>query len=85
MDRATPSLDVLQSAAATGRSVRMHLSDGEVVVARVLHVDGNEVVYAALQSSRPERYAVCDSTGARARLDQIERAVLVATKGRRPS
>jgi hypothetical protein len=72
--------DVLQSAAETGQSVRMHLRDGEVVVARVLHVDGDEVVYAALQSSRPERYAVCDSTGARARLDAVERAVPVATR-----
>ena len=70
-------LDVLRSAAQTGRSVRLHLRDGEVVVARVLHVDADEIVYAALQSSRPERYAVCDSTGARARLESVERAVLV--------
>ena len=70
-------LDVLRSAAQSGRSVRLHLRDGEVVVARVLHVDADEIVYAALQSSRPERYAVCDSTGARARLDSVERAVLV--------
>ncbi len=78
-------LALLQSAARTGQSVRMHLRDGEVVVARVLHVDGDEVVYAALQSSRPERYAVCDSTGARTPLDTIERAVLVASRARRPS
>ena len=70
-------LDVLRSAAQSGRSVRIHLRDGEVVVARVLHVDADEIVYAALQSSRPERYAVCDSTGARARLESVERAVLV--------
>ena len=78
-------LDVLRSAAQSGRSVRMHLRDGEVVVARVLHVDADEIVYAALQSSRPERYAVCDSTGARARLDSVERAVLVKNpKARKP-
>jgi hypothetical protein len=76
MQRGGPS-EVLQSAVETGRSVRIHLSDGEVVVARVLSVDFEEVVYAALTSSRPERYAVCDSTGARARLDAVERAVLL--------
>lgn len=70
--------DVLRSAAATGGSVRLHLDDGEVVVARVLHVEDDEVVYAALQSSRPERYAVCDSTGVHTPLDRVERAVLVA-------
>jgi hypothetical protein len=75
-------LDILRNAAQSGRSVRIHLRDGEVVVARVLHVDADEVVYAALQSSRPERYAVCDSTGARARLDSVERAVLLAPRKR---
>jgi len=68
---------VLQSAAESGRPVRIHLRDGEVVVARVLSIDANEVVYAALRSSRPERYAVCDSTGARAPLAEVERAALV--------
>jgi hypothetical protein len=47
MQRGGPS-EVLQSAVETGRSVRIHLSDGEVVVARVLSVDFEEVVYAAL-------------------------------------
>jgi hypothetical protein len=75
--------DVLQRAVETGGSVRMHLRDGEVVLARVLHVDQDEVVYAALQSSHPERYAVCDSTGARARLDDVARAVLVLQKTKR--
>jgi hypothetical protein len=70
--------EVLQNAVETGRSVRIHLDDGEVVVARVLSVDHHEVVYAALQSSRPERYAVCDSTGARARLDTVAQVVLLA-------
>ena len=77
--------ELLESAAETGRSVRIHLRDGEVVVARVLGVDGDVLVYAALQSSRPERYAVCDSTGARTRLDTIERAVLVKDPKKRPS
>jgi hypothetical protein len=74
--------EVLEGALESGRSVRLHLSDGEVVVARVLSVDDDEVVYAALQSSRPERYAVCDSTGARARLESVERAVLLAPRKR---
>ena len=76
---------VLEGAVRSGSSVRIHLHDGEVVVARVLRVDDEEVVYAALQSSRPERYAVCDSTGARARLESVERAVLVKTPARRRS
>ena len=54
--------DVAQ-AASGGRHVRIHTSDGEVVVARILAYDENEVIYAPITSSRPERYAVCDSTG----------------------
>ena len=67
----------LRAAAAQGHCVRVHLLDGEVLVARVLHVDARELVYAVVRSSRPERYAVCDSTGFRVARDAIERAVRV--------
>ena len=50
-------------AATSGRHVRIHTSDGEVVVARILFYDEDEVIYAPITSSRPERYAVCDATG----------------------
>lgn len=60
-----------------GTPVRLHLRDGEVVVARLLFVDQRELVYAALRSSRPERYATCDSTGVRVELAEIERAQLL--------
>jgi hypothetical protein len=57
----------------SGQPIRVHTADGEVVVARVLSVDERELVYAVLTSSRPERYAVCDSTGFTLPLEAIER------------
>ena len=68
-------------AARTGRAVRLHTRAGEVVVARVLHYDDAEVVYAVIHSSRPERYGVCDSTGFTLPTEAIERAQLL---GREP-
>lgn len=65
----------LAAAATTGGLVRVHLRDGEVLVARVLHVDAHALTYAVVRSSRPERYAVCDSTGFRVERSQVERAV----------
>lgn len=70
-------------AVRTGQPVRLHTRDGEVVVARVLSYDGQRVVYSAVTSSRPERYAVCDSTGFALPLEQIERAKLLVDKLRR--
>jgi len=67
----------LAAAAASGQPVRVHLRDGEVLVARVLGLDACELVYAALRSSRPERYAVCDSTGFRVARAEIERVSLL--------
>ncbi|MEE8558563.1 MAG: hypothetical protein V3T14_11835 [Myxococcota bacterium] len=69
----TPS-EAITEAARTGAPVRLHLADGEVVVARILGHDGSHVVYAVVTSSRPEKYAVCDSTGFTVRLDDIDRA-----------
>ncbi len=69
--------DVVQAAFDSGRSVRLHLSDGEVVVARVLWLEADRFTYAALTSSRPERYAVCDSTGVTLTFEVLERAQLL--------
>lgn len=69
----------------TGRDVRLHLRDGEVVVARILALDADEIRFAAVTSSRPERYAVCDSTGVVVRFDELERAVVLEPQGSRSS
>jgi len=69
----------------TGRDVRLHARDGEVLVARVLDVDGGELRFAVVTSSRPERYAVCDSTGFTLRFDELERAVLLEARDERRS
>lgn len=68
----------------TGRSVRLHARDGEVLVARILAFDEQELRFAVVTSSRPERYAVCDSTGFLRRFDELERAVVLdSPDGRR--
>jgi hypothetical protein len=64
-------------ASETGQPVRIHKTDGEVLVARVLRYDSEEVVCAVLTSSRPERYAVCDSTGFTISHSRIERVRLL--------
>jgi hypothetical protein len=58
--------------------IRLHLRDGEVVVAQVLDWDGERLLYKALSSSRPENYAVCDSLGVSVFLDRIARAQLLS-------
>ena len=61
----------------TGQPVRVHTTEGEVLVARVLSYNEMELVYTVLTSSRPERYAVCDSTGFVIPISEIERARLL--------
>ena len=39
----------------TGQSVRLHAGDGEVLVARILSYDDQEICFAVVTSSRPER------------------------------
>ena len=78
----------LSRAFERGLPVRIHAADGEVLVARVLELDREAVRFAVVTSSRPERYAVCDSTGFVRRLDELERAVVLesdprAKRGRR--
>jgi hypothetical protein len=67
----------LRAARTSGQPIRLHSSDGEVVVARVLRCDEHEVTYTVLTSSHPERYAVCDSTGFCMPVAQIERTQLL--------
>ena len=67
----------------TGEPVRLHASDGEVLVAHILSYDEAEICFSVLTSSRPERYAVCDSTGFRRAWHEIERAVLVSARKQR--
>jgi hypothetical protein len=69
--------DLIDTAQREQRPLRLHLREGEVVTVRVLDRDEHEVVYAPLTSSRPERYAVCDSTGFRVPMAEIERVFLV--------
>ena len=61
-------------AARKGKAVRLHKSDGEVLVVQVLGYDEDVLTYTVLTSSHPERYAVCDSTGFRLSHGEIERA-----------
>jgi len=69
--------EVVTEALDCGRTVRLHLADGEVVVARVIWLDEDRFAYAALTSSHPERYAVCDSTGVILEFAALERAQLL--------
>ena len=78
MDEATST--AVARALERGQPVRLHARDGEVVVARILSFDELEVRFAVLRSTRPERYAVCDSTGAQRRWDELERAVLLSAR-----
>ncbi len=64
-------------ASETGQPVRVHTREGEVLVARILSFDESELVYAVLTSSRPERYAVCDSTGFVLAISEIEKVRLL--------
>jgi hypothetical protein len=68
----------LERAQAGGYPVRLHTREGEVVVARVLAWDGARVRYVVIHSSRPERYAVCDSTGFELAAQDIERASVLS-------
>ena len=74
----------LQRARESGEALRIHARSGEVLVARVLEWDGERLLYRVESSSRPENYAVCDSTGFELRLDEIERVAAVRSgRGRR--
>jgi hypothetical protein len=79
---ASDPLGVLAESARTGTPARLHIADGEVIVARILEHGPTEVVYAVITSSRPEKYAVCDATGFIVPLDAIRSAVLLAPSSR---
>jgi hypothetical protein len=75
--------DEVVRAFETGRDVRLHARDGEVLVARILEVGPDGVRFAVITSSRPERYAVCDSTGVERRFEELERAVVLEARDER--
>jgi len=64
-------------ASQSGQPIRIHRTDGEVLVARVLGYDAEEIVCAVVTSSHPERYGVCDSTGFPIPCSSIERVRLL--------
>ena len=78
MDASTST--AIARALELGQPVRLHARDGEVLVAQILSYDEREVRFAVLRSTRPERYAVCDSTGVARSWDDLERAVLVSAR-----
>jgi len=67
----------LDQAAASGQPIRIHTRDGEVLVARVLNCDQDEVVYVVVTSSRPEKYAICDATGFAIPLQEVAKTRLL--------
>ena len=77
MPGVTDARDTIAEAVRTGTPVRMHIADGEVVVARILGQDSDQVLYVAVTSSRPEKYAVCDSTGFTVPFREIDRVQLL--------
>jgi hypothetical protein len=66
----------LDEAIRSGRRLRIHTSEGEVLTCQVLGFDERELRYRVLTSSRPERYAVCDATAFSLRWDAILRIAL---------
>ena len=66
-----------ERAAESGQPLRVHLIDGEVAVVRVRHLEGVEVTFDVLRSSRPERYAFCDSLGYQLEIASVERTKLL--------
>ena len=69
----------------TGEPLRVHTKEGEVLVARVLSYDETELICLVLRSSRPERYAVCDSTGSAIPFSAIERLIPVRERRGKPA
>ena len=71
----------VENAERSGDSLRLHFRDGEVAVVRVLGYEDDRLVYAPITSSRPERYAVCDSTGFIAEYAKLERISVPKRRG----
>ena len=75
-DPASHLLQSIQAAERDEKPLRIQRSDGERILARVLGLDGDVLLYAVSTSTHPERYGVCDSTGFRLPLREIESAAL---------
>ena len=73
-------LEDIARASEGGHPLRIHTDDGEVVVVNVLSYDEREVIYIPIDTSRPERYAVCDSTGFGLPLRAITRTQVLERK-----
>jgi len=70
--------DLVARALRSGESLRLHLREGEVLVAQVLGAGDGRVRCRVLTSSRPENHAHCDSTGLDLALTEIQRAAVLA-------
>lgn len=83
MDKPAPS-EVIEAAQHADRPLRILRSDGEEILAKVLGRDGDVLLYAVYTSTHPERYGVCDSTGFRLPLREIQSVTLAETPPPRP-
>lgn len=66
----------IEEAQKAGKPLRILRSDGEEILAKVLGREGEVLLYAVYTSTHPERYGICDSTGFRLPLREIQSAVL---------
>jgi len=83
VDKPAPS-EVIEAAQDSDRPLRILRSDGEEILAKVLGRDGDVLLYAVYTSTHPERYGVCDSTGFRLPLREIQSASLSDAPPPRP-
>jgi hypothetical protein len=78
-----PIAELVERALHSGAALRLHLRQGEVLVAQVLAAGEGRVRCRVLTSSRPENHAQCDSPGLDLALDDIERAAPASPPRRR--
>lgn len=69
-----PVEDLIQRALESGAPLRLHVRDGEVLVAQVLAAGEGRLRCRVLTSSRPENHASCDSLGLELGIADIARA-----------
>ena len=74
----------IEEAKRSEKPLRIVRGDGEEILAKVLGRDGDVLLYAVYTSTHPERYGVCDSTGFRLPLREIESAALSDAPPPRP-
>ena len=69
--------DLILASLESGRPLRLHVRDGEVLVVQVIAATGGRLRCRVLTSSRPENHALCDSPGFEIAIGDIERAAPV--------